>query len=106
MNFFTHTIKQILSSRLQITNMEGSETFMAQTRGFTPRCAFCGIVDDSHAYGSKFPQNRFLGPEWQLQGKRPKNSKPFNLKITKSTMTIFTGCTTMKGPLWLVHDFE
>ena len=45
---FTHThtqsVKQILSSRLQITKMEGSETFMAQNAWFTPRCAFLGVA--------------------------------------------------------------
>ena len=48
-SFFTHThthtqsVKQILLSRLQITNMEGSETFMAQNAWFHAQVCFFGV---------------------------------------------------------------
>ena len=44
LSFYTHTqsVKQILSSRLQITNMEGSETFTAQNAWFHAQMCLFG----------------------------------------------------------------
>ena len=48
----THThrqsVKQILSSRLQITNMEGSETFMAQNAWFYAMCLLGVLLMTNH----------------------------------------------------------
>ena len=45
LRFLLHTqaVKQILSSRLQITNMEGSETFMAQNAWFHAQVCLFGV---------------------------------------------------------------
>jgi len=53
LSFFTHThtqaVKQILSSRLQITNMEGSETFTAQNAWFHAQmCLFWVSLMTNH----------------------------------------------------------
>jgi len=66
LSFFTHThnqsVKQILSSRLQITNIEGSEAFMAQNAWFHAQmCLFWGIVDDKSCLGVQIPQKPILG---------------------------------------------
>ena len=39
----TQSVKQILLSRLQITNMEGSETFMAQNAWFHAQVCLFGV---------------------------------------------------------------
>ena len=50
------SVKQICSSRLQITNMEGSETFMAQNAWFhVQMCLFGGIVDNKSCSGVQIP---------------------------------------------------
>ena len=63
--FFTHThtgnqsVKQILSSRLHITNMEGSETLMAQNARFHAQLCLFGI--NKSCLGVQIPQKPIFG---------------------------------------------
>jgi len=59
---FSHTraVKEILSSRLQITNMEGSEVFVAQNAWFHAQMCLFGVsLMKNHVYGSKSPKTNF-----------------------------------------------
>ena len=114
LSFFTHThnqsVKQILSSRLQITYGRIWNNYYGSNRAVLRLdVPFGGIVDDkSCLVGPNSRKTEFLGSKWAFQAKTTKKLKPFNLKTSKSIMKFSQGVYihTIKWPSWVVHDVQ